>query len=74
MENQILQAIKELQDQMNEGFNGLNTRIDKLENRMGRLEEGQQDIHEQLELLVEEHWQNKTDIRKLKKTIRLAQD
>ncbi|RDI40038.1 hypothetical protein [Falsibacillus pallidus] len=78
--NQVLQAVKELGTQMNDRFDRLESRVEKVESRLDlvetrldRLEEGQQVIKDQLELLVKEHWENKTDIHKLKKIIRIAQ-
>ncbi|WP_433745076.1 hypothetical protein [Falsibacillus pallidus] len=55
-------------------FDNIESKVDQMESRLDRLEEGQQVIKDQLDLLVKEHWENKTDIHKLKKIIRIAQN
>jgi hypothetical protein len=60
-ENQILQAIKELQEQMNERF-------DKLETRMMAVETSQQEMKDCL-LLVKDNWNTKKDVVRIEKTL-----
>jgi hypothetical protein len=61
-ENQILQAIKELQEQMNERF-------DKLETRMMAVETSQQEMKDSIDLPVKENWNPKKDVARIEKPL-----
>jgi chromosome segregation ATPase len=95
--DQVLQAIKELQDQMtqfetnvNERFESLENRMDRLEDRMDGLEnrmeglenrmdkletkmdiidENQRDTHDNIMTLVQENWDHKKDLQKVKRRV-----
>jgi septation ring formation regulator EzrA len=68
-QNVILQAIKELQVEMKEGFTKLETRMDSLESRMIAVEEGQQELTDSVNLLVKENWNTKKDIVRIEKSL-----
>jgi septation ring formation regulator EzrA len=68
-QNVILQAIKELQVEMKEGFTKLETRMDSLESRMLAVEEGQQELIDSVNLLVKENWNTKKDIVRIEKSL-----
>jgi predicted phage tail protein len=78
--DQILQAIRELQGQMNRFENNMNERMTKLENRMDKfesrmtvLEENQQDTQDNITILVKENWDHKKDLHKVKRRVGMEQ-
>ncbi|MEL3970938.1 hypothetical protein AAEO50_01490 [Rossellomorea oryzaecorticis] len=81
--DQVLQAIRELkeqvekvQDQMtrfetnvNERFERLESRMDKLETKMDIIDENQRDTQDNIMTLVQENWDHKKELQKVKRRV-----
>jgi chromosome segregation ATPase len=80
---QVLQAIRELQEQVgkvqdqmtqfetnvNERFERFESRLDKLEAKMDILDENQRDTQDNVMTLVQENWDHKKDLQKVKRRV-----
>ncbi|RDI40033.1 hypothetical protein [Falsibacillus pallidus] len=81
--DQVIQAIRELQNQLtqfetkvDERFDRLESRMDRLEDRMDKLdfrmdqlEQNQLEIQDNIQVLVKENWEHKKDLHKVKRRI-----
>jgi chromosome segregation ATPase len=81
--DQVLQAIRELQEQVgkvqdqmtrfetnvNERFERFESRLDKLEAKMDILDENQRDTQDNVMTLVQENWDHKKDLQKVKRRV-----
>ncbi|MFD1360073.1 hypothetical protein [Lentibacillus salinarum] len=76
--NQVLQAIKELQDQMNAGFEKVNNRFEQVDKRFEAIEKrlDQMDtkidgVQDGVDLLAKRTWNNEKDIHIMKRRMGL---
>ncbi|QTC40298.1 hypothetical protein I7V34_14005 [Bacillus sp. V3] len=74
--DQVLQAIKELQDQMtrfeanvNDRFERLEGRMDKLGTKMDLIDESQRETQDNIMTLVKENWDHKKELQKVKRRV-----
>ncbi|QKY68698.1 hypothetical protein [Lentibacillus sp. CBA3610] len=77
-DNQVLQAIKELQDQMNEGFEKVDKRFEQVDKRFESLEKrvDQMDtkidgVQAGVDLLARKTWKNEQEVFIMKRSMGL---
>lgn len=66
---QILQAIKELSGQMNDGFRKIDERFEAMEKRFDSMEAKQQKMQHSIDILAGRSIDNEADIAGIKKAI-----